>query len=130
MRASLPIALTLGLAGCGKAPPTTPAEPSPQPPSAASPSGAVNADAHVTTYRCDDGQTLEAGYPEAATAVVTVGGHAYSLRAALAASGARYVGYGLQWWTKGMTEGRLARLKPSEEVASDPGVTCRAAPSR
>ena len=31
---------------------------------------------------------------------------------------------GLQWWTKGMTQGSLAQLKPGEDIASDPGVAC------
>jgi membrane-bound inhibitor of C-type lysozyme len=90
------------------------------------PSSAVNPDARVTTYACEDGRTVEAGYPDAQTAVVTVGGHAYTLKAAMAASGVRYVGFGLQWWTKGMRDGRLSRLKPGEDVASDPGVNCTA----
>jgi hypothetical protein len=69
---------------------------------------------------------VEAGYPDRDTAVVTLGGHAYTLKAAVAASGVRYVGLGLQWWTKGTSEARLSRLKPGEDVASNPGVTCRA----
>jgi membrane-bound inhibitor of C-type lysozyme len=84
----------------------------------------VNADPRVRTYRCLDGTTVEAGYPDPQTAVVTVGGHAYTLKAAPAASGVRYVGFGLQWWTKGMTEARLSHLKPGEDVAGEAGVLC------
>jgi hypothetical protein len=70
---------------------------------------------------------VKAGYPDRETAVLTVGEHTYSLKIARSASGARYTGFGLQWWTKGMARGRLAPLKPGEEVASDPGVECTAA---
>ena len=57
--------------------------------------------------------------------MVDVGGHAYTLKAQVAASGVRYVGFGLQWWTKGLQEARLSRLKDGETIASDPGVMCR-----
>lgn len=115
----------LALAGCRREaevapPPPKPAPAAPQP---------VNPLAQVRTYRCDDGATVEAGYPDQETAVVSVGGHAYTLKAGRAASGVRYVGLGLQWWTKGMSEARLSRLKPGEEVASDPGVACHAGPA-
>lgn len=88
----------------------------------------MNPDAGVRTYACADGRTVQAGYPDRDTAVVDVGGHAYPLKAAVAADGVRYVGFGLQWWTKGMNEARLSRLKDGETVASDPGVLCRVAP--
>jgi membrane-bound inhibitor of C-type lysozyme len=98
-------------------------------PAAASPkasaAGPVNPDPGVRTYRCDDGRSVQAGYPDRDTAVVDVDGHAYTLKAQVAASGVRYVGFGLQWWTKGMDEARLSRLKDGETVASEPGVVCR-----
>lgn len=88
--------------------------------------GQVNPDPKVTTYRCANGRTLVAGYPDADTAVIKWGDHSYPLKRAVSASGARYVGYGLQWWTKGLKEGRIATLKAGEQVASDPGVQCTA----
>lgn len=102
-------------------------QPTPAPSQApAEVAGPVNPDARVTTYACADGQTVEAGYPDRETAVVTYRGHAYILKAARSADGVRYVGMGLQWWTKGLDRGTLARLNPDEEVAADPGVVCAA----
>jgi membrane-bound inhibitor of C-type lysozyme len=104
-----------------------PAEPqaAPAPPAPAANAGqAVNPPANVATYHCADGQTIEAGYPDRDTAVVTYKGHAYTLKSATAASGVRYVGYGLQWWTRGMTQATLSTLKPGETIASEAGLTC------
>jgi len=117
-------AAVVGLSACGRPgerPAAAPAE------SAASlPTGPVAADPHVTTYACADGRTVKAGYPDRDTAVLTVGDHTYTLKVARSASGARYTGFGLQWWTKGLAEGRLAPLKGGEEIASEAGVLCRA----
>jgi membrane-bound inhibitor of C-type lysozyme len=86
----------------------------------------VNPAVQVQTYHCADGRAVQAGYPDARTAVLTLDGHAYTLKAATSASGVRYVGFGLQWWTKGLRQARLSRLKAGEDVASDAGVTCDA----
>lgn len=122
MRATpLILASLLALAGCGrqatlaKSAPAAPATPAP-----------VAADPHVTTYACADGRSVTAGYPDRDTAVLTIGDHSYSLKHATSADGARYTGFGLQWWTKGMSEGRLSTLKAGEDIASEPGVDCRA----
>ena len=112
------LVLLLALGACER--PPTPAVAGPP----ASAVAAVNPDPGVRTYACADGQTLQAGYPDRDTAVVDVGGHAYTLKAQGAASGVRYAGFGLQWWTKGLQEARLSRLKDGEAVASDPGVLC------
>ena len=101
------------------------AKPQSAPPPAAA-QGQVNPDAGVTTYRCLDGSSIVAGYPDSRTAVVTYKGHAYTLKLAPSASGARYTGYGLQWWTRG-AHASIAPLKPNEEVAAEPGLTCDAA---
>ncbi len=87
--------------------------------------GPVNPDAGVTRYACADGETITAGYPDAQTAVVTYKDHAYTLKLARSADGARYVGYGLQWWTKGH-HADLAPLKSGEETATSPGIGCDA----
>lgn len=116
-RAALVLLLALGACERPAAPAAMPA-PESRP-------AAVNPDPGVRTYACDDGQTVQAGYPDRVTAVVDVGGHAYTLKAQAAASGVRYVGFGLQWWTKGLNEARLSRLKDGETIASDPGVACR-----
>ncbi|WP_372786988.1 MliC family protein [Phenylobacterium sp.] len=94
------------------------------PPPAAS-TGPVNPDAGVTAYRCQDGQTIVAGYPDSKSAVVTYKDHAYSLKLAGTDGGVRYTGYGLQWTVQG-GRGVLAVLKPGEERASDPGLACAA----
>lgn len=111
--------LLLALIGLGACDDRTAEPPLPVPPAA----GPVNPDAGVTAYRCVDGQTIVAGYPDRTTAVVTYKDHAYTLKLAPAGSGARYTGYGLQWWVKDR-RAALAGLKPGEERASDPGLTC------
>jgi len=98
---------------------TPPATPSPASP------GPVNPDAGVTVYACIDGQTITAGYPDRETAVVNYKGHAYTLKLAGSAGGARYTGYGLQWRTRG-GHATITALKPGEEAASGAGLECAA----
>lgn len=116
------VAALLGLAACNK-----PAEQAkaPEAPAAATPAPAPAAST-PTTYACDDGASVKASYPDADTAVVELDGKAHTLKIAVSASGARYVGDGLQWWTKGMTDGQLSPLKAGEDIASAPGVNCKA----
>jgi membrane-bound inhibitor of C-type lysozyme len=104
-----------------RAPGRTTASP-PAPPAA---SGPVNPDPGVTTYACVDGQRVTAGYPDAETAVVTYKDHAYTLKLTRSAQGARYTGYGLQWWIQGV-HANLATLKADEEIASESGLECSA----
>ncbi len=87
--------------------------------------GPVNPDANVTSYACLDGSMITAGYPDRETAVVTYKDHAYPLKAARAASGSRYTGYGLEWWIKG-SHASLAALRPGEETASGGALSCTA----
>lgn len=121
MRATT-ILLTTGvvlcLAGCGR--PT--ADPTP-PPAAGSAAPVAATAAETTTYYCDDGRPVRASYG-AGTASLDIAGQPAVLQTAASASGARYVGGGLQWWTKGMDRGRLSILKAGEAVAADPGVNC------
>lgn len=77
-------------------------------------------------YTCSNGQAVQAAYPDANTALIRLKGHAYTLHIAISGSGARYVGEGWQWWTKGMRDGMLAPLAPGESIASAPGATCHA----
>lgn len=104
----------LGLAACSK-----PAEQA-QAPAKAPPA------APVITYACDDGRTVRASYPDTDTAVVEIDGKRRTLKIAISASGARYTGDGYQWWTKGMTQGQLSPLAAGEDIASAPGVNCKA----
>lgn len=112
---ALPILIALALAACH----------APAAKSQGAPPGPVNPDAGVTTYRCADGSSIVAGYPDRNTAVVTYRDHAYTLKLAPSARGARYTGYGLQWWTKGALAS-IAALKAGEEAATAPGVDCAA----
>jgi membrane-bound inhibitor of C-type lysozyme len=124
MSATLPRALLLTglLAVSACSDPKTPAAPS-QPASA--PSQAVSGvGAEVLIYHCADGETVRASYPTTDTAVVEYEGRSRTLKSALSASGARYVGEGLQWWTKGMTEGVVSPLEAGQDVASGGGVNC------
>ena len=84
------------------------------------------AGAPKTTYACTDGSTVEAWYPTTDSARILHKGDTVELTVAISASGARYVGGGWQWWTKGMTEGTLSPLAAGEDIASSPGVTCTA----
>jgi membrane-bound inhibitor of C-type lysozyme len=115
------ILLGLGLVGCGDQGHVARAAAPAPPPTAQEP---VNPAIRVITYACADGQTIVAGYPDRETAVVTYKDHAYTLKLARSASGARYTGYGLQWWTKG-DHASIAALKAGEDIAP-PGVDCTA----
>src|ERR1700712_4294169 len=106
-----PFALLVAITACQKA------EPVPRASEPAMASSAVNPDAAVVVYLCADGQRIQAGYPSPDTAVITVKGRPYTLDRAVSADGVRYVGYGLQWWTKGMNKAALSVLKPGEVVA-------------
>lgn len=107
----------LGLAACGK--PQEQAK-APEPAATAAPA------APVTVYACDDGRTVRASYPNPDTAVVEIDGQSRTLKIAISASGARYTGDGYQWWTKGMSQGQLSPLAAGEDIATAPGVNCKA----
>jgi membrane-bound inhibitor of C-type lysozyme len=122
----IPCAL-LALAACNRQQPARePAAPVAPTPVAAASAEPVNPPIQVIGYRCADGSALQAAYPDAETAVVTWKEHAYTLKIARSASGARYTGYGLQWWTKGIEEGAVAPLKDGETLASAKAMTCTA----
>lgn len=113
LRILLPLCLALTAAACSKP------EPAPPPPAAK-----VEAPATPwTPYVCADGRVVQALYPDHETARLKLEGGAYQLKIAMSGSGARYVGEGLQWWTKG-EEGMLAPLKAGQEIADEPGVRC------
>ncbi|MGR4891174.1 MliC family protein [Sphingopyxis sp. LARHCG72] len=129
MRYPVAIALVaIGLAGCNASPtktesPTTETAESTAPKADAAAAPA----AELTRYSCADGSTVEARYPTPDTAQIVYKGKTVDMKVAQSASGARYVGDGWQWWTKGMTDGMLAPLKPGEDIASAAGTTCTAA---
>jgi membrane-bound inhibitor of C-type lysozyme len=78
----------------------------------------------VVTYACQDGSTIVAGYPDTKTAVVTWKDHAYTLKLAPAAHGARYIGFGLRWWTEG------DRATLDQLTAGQGALECRARPDK
>ncbi|MFN3584669.1 MliC family protein [Phenylobacterium sp.] len=77
----------------------------------------------VVGYACEDGKPVQARYVGQDSATLVFDGKTYSLRRAISASGARYTGDGLQWWSKG-DDGLRAPLAPGEEIASAKPVTC------
>jgi membrane-bound inhibitor of C-type lysozyme len=108
MRRAAALLLTLALAACSNPAPAPVAEPPAQ---------------AWKIYVCEDGRIVQALYPDSKTARVRTPDGEHTLQVARSGSGARYVGEGLQWWTKG-DEGMLAPLKPGEDIAAAPGVAC------
>lgn len=122
MRQAIALMMTFSLLGCTEA----------QSPDSAAPNKAEQADASAAPaptvrYSCADGTTIDASYPTTETARIVRDGQTVDLTIAVSASGARYVGGGWQWWTKGMTEGNLAPIKPGEDTAEAAGTMCTAA---
>ena len=71
------------------------------------------------SYACESGQSVTVAYPDTATALVTYKGQSYTLRTVQSASGARYAGSGLEWWSAtrdGSESATLSRLSPNEDV--------------
>lgn len=77
-------------------------------------------------YACADGSTVQAWYLRPDHVRLLHRGAAIDLTRAISGSGARYVGGGWEWWTKGQTDGLLAPLGPGESIASAAGVSCKA----
>ena len=89
------------LAACASSTPGTGAQ---QPPVAA----ATTPTAY--SFRCDSGQAIDVTYPDTDRAVVRYRGTTYAMRIAVSGSGSRYVGGGLEWWTKGAGAGAQGTL--------------------
>lgn len=73
------------------------------------------------SYACESGRALSVRYVDSASAEITYQGQTYTLNIARSASGARYAGDELEWWTaaRGDQEtATLSRLGPNEEVGS------------
>jgi membrane-bound inhibitor of C-type lysozyme len=79
---------------------------------------------------CSDGTVVLVNYQNATSAALTIGGSTFHLLAAPSADGARYIGQGWQWWSKGMQDAFLAKLPGGETIAPTPGVACHAAARR
>lgn len=77
----------------------------------------------TTIYQCEDGERFAAAYPDNDTAILNYAGQLLLLKSVVSADGARYVGEGWQWWSKG-EGGTLAPLKKGEDYAQATGKTC------
>ena len=62
------------------------------------------------TYTCESGAEIVASYPSTETATIRYQGAQHEMAIAVSASGARYVGDGLEWWTKGSGSGSEGTL--------------------
>ena len=127
MKALVAASALLALAACNK-PAATPVAPPPAPVATAplAPPAPVAAPVIMAHYLCAGGKTLDAGYPSPTTVLLIWQSNAYTLTRSQSGSDARYAGFGLQWWSKGLTDATLSTLKAGEMVASDPGMICKA----
>lgn len=90
--------------------PPAPVTPSPTAPGPAAP---------PVSYACESGEAITVTYPDTATAVLTYKTQTFTLRTVQSASGARYAGSGLEWWSAtrdGAESATLSRLGPNEDV--------------
>jgi len=62
------------------------------------------------TYACADGRMIEAVYAPPDRAQLLLNERTLDMTITRSASGARYVGSGLVWWTKGSGEGSIGTL--------------------
>jgi len=102
----------LAVAACSPEAETLPAPvtPSPVP---------IGTHAPAVSYACESGQSATVVFPDTSTALLTYKGRSYTLRIVQSASGARYVGSGLEWWSAargGSENATLSRLGPNEDV--------------
>lgn len=110
--AALPVFAALAVVACspGAETPPAPVPPSPVP---------VGTTAPPVSYACESGQAIAVAYPDTATALLTYQSRSYTLRMVQSASGARYAGSGLEWWSAtrdGSESATLSRLGPNEDV--------------
>ncbi|SDQ08298.1 DUF4232 domain-containing protein [Brevundimonas sp. 374] len=108
LTAFVAIAALTGAAACSRTEPEQPAAP-------VEPAAAPASDAPSIGYACESGATLQVQYIDSDNARLTHQNQTYALRSVQAASGARYVGGGVEWWTAtrdGQESGTLSRLGP------------------
>lgn len=110
--ASVSALAVFAAAACSPEAEAPPAPVTPSPVTAATPAPPVS-------YACESGQSVTVAYPDTATAQLTYKGQSYTLRTVQSASGARYAGTGLEWWSAtrdGSESATLSRLGPNEDV--------------
>ncbi|WP_025040744.1 MliC family protein [Nitrosospira briensis] len=76
--------------------------------------GKIGTDSPIA-YHCKSGHTVDASYHSSTTAIVRYEGRAREMIVAISGSGARYVGGGLEWWTKGVGQGSQGTLFRHED---------------
>lgn len=111
-RSALVLMSCLGLTAgaCSPEAPPTPKAPAEAP---------VSQPAAAVGYACESGKTVAVTYPNADTARVAYDGRDYVMTSAVSASGARYAGQGLEWWTasrNGQESGTLSRLGSTDQA--------------
>ncbi|UYZ85446.1 MliC family protein [Entomomonas sp. E2T0] len=77
----------------------------------------------TTIYKCDDGEQFQVAYPNQDSAVLYYKNELFLLKSAVSASGARYTGDSLEWWTKGK-EGNLTPLAKGKAVKTKTSKSC------
>jgi membrane-bound inhibitor of C-type lysozyme len=105
-------AAALAGAACSQQAPEQPAAPE-------EPQAAPVSTAPSVGFACESGATLQVQYADNDSANVTYRNQAYALRSVQSASGARYVGAGVEWWTAtrdGQESGTLSRLGPDGQT--------------
>ena len=75
----------------------------------------------LLTYRCESGARVRATYPTDTVALVRYQGQTHEMQVARTASGVRYVGDGLQWWTQGNGPGAEGTLSRAADTADANG---------
>jgi membrane-bound inhibitor of C-type lysozyme len=108
LTAFVAIAALVGASACSQGEP----EPTAAPPE---PQAAPASNAPSVGYACESGATLQVRYADSDNAQLAYKTQTYALRSVQAASGARYVGDGVEWWTAtrdGQESGTLSRLGP------------------
>lgn len=108
LTAFVAIAALTGAAACSQQAPEQPTAP-------VEPQAAPASNAPMVGYACESGATLQVQYADSDTAQLLYKTQTYALRSVQAASGARYVGAGVEWWTAardGQESGTLSRLGP------------------
>lgn len=101
--------LILGLAGCDQPQHTTQSTP-------------------TYLYQCESGRIVQASYSSADTVILEYEGQTLHMNHAISASGARYVGGGLEWWSKGSgpgSEGNLFRQENSDNATGQALELCK-----
>ena len=111
-RSAVVLMSCLGLTVTACSPEATPAPAAPVEAPVSQPVAAVG-------YACESGRTIAVTYPDTETARVSYDGRDYVLTSTVSASGARYAGQGLEWWTasrNGQESGTLSRLGPNDQA--------------